>query len=79
MKKFLICILTAMLAVNFMPVSALEKSIMSLDDDANIDNAGPVYQIEYNGEEATVYYGTNGIDIVTEQQTIIGKSIQMGI
>lgn len=69
MKKLLILFLGLFL---MMPtaVRAENSSIQSFDETGSISNNGPRIKISYEGEEADVYYGSSGINIITSAAKI---------
>lgn len=70
MKRLLFLILGVLLLIPSQRVYAEGKSIQPLDSGGNITNNGPRLEITYEEEDAVVYYGSSGIDI-------IGKSKNM--
>ncbi len=71
LKKVLKCFLAVILLVTGFPeAKAMEKSIQSLNDNEAITNSGARKEITYEDQQAFVYYGSSGINIVTESNTL---------
>ncbi len=71
MRKFLVTILSALMVFCCcLPVKAAEKSVQTLNQDKQIDNTSESVLIDYNGQQARVFYGTNGIDIIGQEETV---------
>ncbi len=69
MKKLLILLLTVfMILSNGISVFAQEKSIEYVGVKNQVDNASNSFTVIYNEAEATVFYGKNGFDIITEEE-----------
>ncbi|MGI6607585.1 MAG: FG-GAP repeat domain-containing protein [Erysipelotrichaceae bacterium] len=67
MKKLFCIILTALII--FSNICMLKaKSIEKLGSEGQIDNVGVSYEMTYNGVPSTVYYGINGIDIISRNE-----------
>ncbi|MGN1399751.1 MAG: hypothetical protein ACI4WG_07125 [Erysipelotrichaceae bacterium] len=71
MKKLIILMMVPLLFFSGLSsVNAQDKSIERLNNIGQIDNSNEICQIIYEGKQSKVFYGENGIDIISTDGTV---------